>query len=151
SDTVDDVALIARYANLQGLGGVTLSSVGQDDVDGRCGNGPYPLLHAVAGISNQNTIQETTTTQPVDNKRVRTNQVHNVFCSVNSNADTYYGSTQFTLDQIDTNLCTHIIIDHNNSLFSASVSDQLKSQNSDLKFLLTINSNENITIDQCQD
>ncbi|CAF3871503.1 unnamed protein product, partial [Adineta steineri] len=152
SDTVDDVALIARYANLQGLGGVTLSSVGQDDVDGRCGNGPYPLLHAVAGISNQNTIQETTTTtQSIDNKRVRTNQVHNVFCSVNSNADTYYGSTQFTLDQIDTNLCTHIILDHNNSLFSASVSDQLKSQNTDLKFLLTINSNENITIDQWQD
>ncbi|CAF1311435.1 unnamed protein product [Adineta steineri] len=152
SDTADDVALIARYANLQGLAGVTLSSLGQDDVDGRCGNGPYPLLHAVAGISNQNTIQETTTTtQSIDNKRVRTNQVHNVFCSVNSNADTYYGSTQFTLDQIDTNLCTHIIIDHNNSLFSASVSDQLKSQNIDLKFLLTINSNENITINQWED
>jgi len=49
----------ARFAHLQGLGGVTLSSIGMDDVDGQCGNGPYPLLHAVAGVFDLYTNKQT--------------------------------------------------------------------------------------------
>lgn len=40
----------ARYAQLQGLGGVTLSAILMDDIDGACGQGAYPLLHAVANV-----------------------------------------------------------------------------------------------------
>jgi len=52
------------------------------------------------------------------------------------------------LDKIDPHLCTHLLIDHNSSLFSASISDRLKNINSNLKILLTINADDNGNINQ---
>ncbi len=54
-DLYFEFVLKARYAKLEGLGGVTLSSIGMDDVDGQCGQGPYPLLHAVADVFDLDT------------------------------------------------------------------------------------------------
>ncbi len=48
----------AHFAKLEGLGGVTLSSIGMDDVDGQCGQGSYPLLHAVANVFGLNTNEQ---------------------------------------------------------------------------------------------
>lgn len=50
SNKLSSFSLQARYAKLEGLGGVTLSAIGMDDVDGECGQGPYPLLHAIANV-----------------------------------------------------------------------------------------------------
>jgi len=84
----------------------------------------------------------------IDNLQRSSKQKKNIFCSVSSKAETYYSPIPFTLDQVNTHLCTHLLIDNKSTLFSASVSDQLKNTNSDLKILLTIDSNENITIEQ---
>jgi hypothetical protein len=128
----------ARFAQLEGLGGVTLSSIGMDDVDGQCGDGTYPLLNAVTGVFNLNTNKQAHTNA----KNLRSDpKQKNVFCSVSS-------KTGFTLDKIDARLCTHLLIDNSNFLISASVIDQLKTTNWNLKVLLTMNSNENIDIDQ---
>ncbi len=115
-----------------------------DDVDGQCGEGSYPLLHAVADVFGLNTNDQT---RSVNNLNKHSKQ-QNIFCSVSSKVETYSNSIKFTLDKIDTHLCTHLLIDNKSTLFSASVSDQLKNTNSDLKILLTIDSNENITIEQ---
>ncbi len=84
----------------------------------------------------------------IDNLQRSSKQKKNIFCSVSSKAETYSSPIQFTLDKVNTHLCTHLLIDNKSTLFSASVSDQLKNTNSDLKILLTIDSNENITIEQ---
>jgi hypothetical protein len=52
------------------------------------------------------------------------------------------------LDKIDPHLCTHLLIENNSSLLSASISDRLKDTNSNLKILLTINVDDNDNIDQ---
>jgi len=72
----------------------------------------------------------------------------NIFCTVSPKANEYSGLIQFTLDKIDPHLCTHLLIDNHSSLLTASISDQLKNTNSNLKILLTFNANENGTIEQ---
>ncbi len=52
------------------------------------------------------------------------------------------------MDKIDPHLCTHLLIENNSSLLSASISDRLKDTNSNLKILLTINVDDNDNIDQ---
>ncbi len=135
--------LKARFAKLDGLGGVTLSSVGMDDVDGQCGQGSYPLLHAVADVFDLNTNDQT---RNVNNQNKHSKQ-QNIFCSVSSNIETYSSSIKFTLDKIDIHLCTHLLIDNNSSLLS----DGLKIMNLNLKLLLTINADENWNINQLKE
>jgi len=111
-----------------------------DDVDGQCGQGSYPLLNAVADVFGLNTNDQT---RNVNNLNKHSKQ-QNIFCSVSSKVETYSNSIKFTLDKIDTHLCTHLLIDNNSSLLS----DGLKNKNSNLKLLLTINADENWNINQ---
>ena len=87
-------------------------------------------------------------TKNIKNVQGNSKQKKNIFCSVSSEAQTYYGPVQFTLDKFNPHLCTHLLIDNNSTLFSASISDQLKNTNSNLKILLTFDSNENLTGEQ---
>ncbi|CAF3892236.1 unnamed protein product, partial [Rotaria sp. Silwood1] len=117
----------ARFAKRYGLHGITLSSIGMDDVTGECGQGPYPLLHAVADVFD-----------------LYINKSSGI-----SITKTYYSSIPFTLDKIDVRLCTHLLINCNSSLLSSSISDKLKKINSNLKILLKIQLNDDdININQ---
>ena len=44
---------------------MTLSAIGMDDVDEECGQGPYPLLHAVSDVFNDKTTNGSSTTDEI--------------------------------------------------------------------------------------
>lgn len=72
----------------------------------------------------------------------------NIFCSISSNVDKYSNTIKFTLDKINPYLCTHLLVDNNSSIFSPEIFDQFKIKNSNLKFILTFNIDENSDTDQ---
>lgn len=63
----------------------------------------------------------------------------------------YSDTEPFNLDRINPHHCTHLLIDHQSSLLSPSVVDQLKTANADLKILLTFDADENASINQWKD
>ena len=135
-----------------------------DDTGGQCGGGVYPLLHAVSDVFNSNTDNSARmkkkfallrmkfrdlilVTKTNNNPQSQLKQ-KNVFCSVSSKADESSGLNGFTLETIDPNLCTHLLIGSGSSLLTASISDRLKTANPDLKILLTFDADERRTMDQ---
>ncbi|CAF4649182.1 unnamed protein product, partial [Rotaria sp. Silwood2] len=133
-----------RFVKLRDLSGITLSWLDMDDIYGICGKGFYPLLNTIAYDLNFN-INKQSFGQNIDSlsdlKEKSSKKV--LFCSVSSNAETYYGSRRFTLDKIKLDLCIYLLIDYNNSLLLTS-----KSIYSQFKIILTINLNDFLIIDQ---
>lgn len=72
----------------------------------------------------------------------------NVFCSISSKVADYSETEPFTLNRINPHHCSYLLIDHQSSLLSPAVVDQLKTTNADLKVLLTFDADENANIDQ---
>ena len=125
---------------------MTLPLIGLDDLDGQCGQGPYPLLRAVAsvfGLSEQSrTGAQTSNIPSISSPATR------ILCSISAEADTYRNPIRFTLENVNARLCTHLLIDYQSTLLTASAVQQLKSNNTDLKVLLTIPNSDNIHVDQ---
>lgn len=65
----------------------------------------------------------------------------NLFCSISSKWENFYGLTHFTYDKIPKDLCTHLLIDFNNSILFNLTLYQFKIIDSNLKIILTININ----------
>jgi hypothetical protein len=131
------------------LAGVTLSLIDFDDTNGQCDQGTYPLLNAAADAFNWNVD----TSKPEKNVDSSSNgeQRQHVLCSISSKVQTYRNPIRFTLDKIDARLCTHLLIDYQNSLLTTSISRQLKMSNKNLKILLSISSNDLFDIEQLKD
>lgn len=125
---------------------MTLSLIGLDDLAGQCGQGPYPLLRAVAnvfGLTEQSRMEpETPKNLSISSPETR------ILCSISAKADTYRNPIRFTLESINARLCTHLLIDYQSTLLTPSSVQQLKSNNTGLKILLTIPNSDNINVDQ---
>jgi hypothetical protein len=128
---------------------VTLSLIGLDDVNGQCGQGPYPLLRAVANVFGL--IDQTRTGMVTPIISSITPPETRVLCSISAKADTYRNPIRFTLEKIDARLCTHLLINYQSTLLTPSAVQQLKSRNADLKILLTIPTSDAITMERLEE
>ena len=107
-----------------------------DDVEGQCDQGPYPLLHAAAGVFDLHG-KERSRTKTIDSPDSAPQSKH-ILCSVSFNPETPQQSSSFSLDKIDSRLCTHLLIDAKDPRLTPSTSEHLKSANPSLKILLTV-------------
>lgn len=133
----------ARYAKLEGLAGISLSSVGMDDFDGQCGQGSYPLLNAVANVFRSTEIESRNVENPFEDKKV--------FCSISSFAERMLTDMSFDLTHLNPFLCTHLLIEQNSSFASPIQFRKLTNSNKNLRIVLSIDFDEKVDLNRFKD